>query len=305
MTEQGRRALPRRGARRRLQPARRDVPRRARTSPGFPRERVLGMAGILDTARFSTFVAWETGDLGQGRPDARPRRPRRPDGAARERDPRRRGSRCAALVAEERDRGDDRAHREGRRRDRRTARHLGLVRARAPRPPRSSTRSCSTRSACSPAPPSWRASTGSTGLYVGVPVRLGAGGVEEIVELELDAGRARGAAASADAVADVVGRARAARPEPSDRRPPRRGPARSTVRTVDPARPAAPAPPRHAREPARRRARRDLPSRRALALIPSSDYIFLPDRAHPVAPLVDVAGGHDPRTAAGSTSSTS
>ena len=29
--------------------------------PGWPRERVLGMAGILDTARFSTFIAWETG----------------------------------------------------------------------------------------------------------------------------------------------------------------------------------------------------------------------------------------------------
>jgi len=28
---------------------------------GFPRERVLGMAGILDTARFRTFIAWETG----------------------------------------------------------------------------------------------------------------------------------------------------------------------------------------------------------------------------------------------------
>jgi malate dehydrogenase len=28
---------------------------------GLPRERVVGMAGILDTARFSTFIAWETG----------------------------------------------------------------------------------------------------------------------------------------------------------------------------------------------------------------------------------------------------
>ncbi len=27
----------------------------------FPRERVVGMAGILDTARFSAFIAWETG----------------------------------------------------------------------------------------------------------------------------------------------------------------------------------------------------------------------------------------------------
>jgi len=27
----------------------------------FPRERVVGMAGILDTARFAAFIAWETG----------------------------------------------------------------------------------------------------------------------------------------------------------------------------------------------------------------------------------------------------
>jgi len=26
--------------------------------------------------------------------------------------------------------------------------------------------------------------------------------------------------------------------------------------------------------------------------LPSSEYIFLPDRAHPVAPLIKVAGGH-------------
>jgi malate dehydrogenase len=28
---------------------------------GWPKERIFGMAGILDTARFSTFIAWETG----------------------------------------------------------------------------------------------------------------------------------------------------------------------------------------------------------------------------------------------------
>jgi PDZ domain-containing protein len=32
----------------------------------------------------------------------------------------------------------------------------------------------------------------------------------------------------------------------------------------------------------------------ALAVVPSSEYIFLPDRAHPVAPYVTVSGGHDP-----------
>ncbi|HET9545649.1 MAG TPA: malate dehydrogenase [Gaiellaceae bacterium] len=33
----------------------------ARNVTGWPRERVVGMAGILDTARFRTFIAWETG----------------------------------------------------------------------------------------------------------------------------------------------------------------------------------------------------------------------------------------------------
>ena len=33
----------------------------ARNVSGWPKQRVFGMAGILDTARFSTFIAWETG----------------------------------------------------------------------------------------------------------------------------------------------------------------------------------------------------------------------------------------------------
>ena len=33
----------------------------AKTVSGWPKERVFGMAGILDTARFSTFIAWQTG----------------------------------------------------------------------------------------------------------------------------------------------------------------------------------------------------------------------------------------------------
>ncbi|MFL5961354.1 MAG: PDZ domain-containing protein [Gaiellaceae bacterium] len=32
----------------------------------------------------------------------------------------------------------------------------------------------------------------------------------------------------------------------------------------------------------------------ALVVLPSNEYIFLPDQAHPVAPLVSVQGGHDP-----------
>jgi malate dehydrogenase len=33
----------------------------AKTASGLPKERVFGQAGILDTARFRTFIAWETG----------------------------------------------------------------------------------------------------------------------------------------------------------------------------------------------------------------------------------------------------
>src|SRR5258707_9829708 len=33
----------------------------AKNVSGWPKGRVFGMAGILDTARFSTFIAWETG----------------------------------------------------------------------------------------------------------------------------------------------------------------------------------------------------------------------------------------------------
>ena len=33
----------------------------AKNVSGWPKERVFGMAGILDTARFSTFISWQTG----------------------------------------------------------------------------------------------------------------------------------------------------------------------------------------------------------------------------------------------------
>jgi malate dehydrogenase len=45
---------------------------------------------------------------------------------------------------------------------------------------------------------------GIDGLYVGVPVRLGTGGVEAIVELDLDDAERAALERSADAVRDVV-----------------------------------------------------------------------------------------------------
>jgi len=46
---------------------------------------------------------------------------------------------------------------------------------------------------------------GIDGLYMGVPVRLGAGGIEEIYEVDLDEAEQHALRTSADAVRDVVG----------------------------------------------------------------------------------------------------
>jgi malate dehydrogenase len=46
---------------------------------------------------------------------------------------------------------------------------------------------------------------GIDGLYMGVPVKLGAGGLEEVVELELTEDEQTALQESADAVRDVVG----------------------------------------------------------------------------------------------------
>jgi malate dehydrogenase len=46
---------------------------------------------------------------------------------------------------------------------------------------------------------------GIDGLYMGVPVKLGTGGIEEIVELDLDDAEREALNASAEAVREVVG----------------------------------------------------------------------------------------------------
>jgi malate dehydrogenase len=46
---------------------------------------------------------------------------------------------------------------------------------------------------------------GIDGLYMGVPVQLGAEGIEHVIEIELDDAEREALARSADAVRDVVG----------------------------------------------------------------------------------------------------
>ena len=101
----------------------------------FPRERVIGMAGVLDSARMRTFIAMETQRVGREHPRVRARRPRRHDGAAAALlDDRRHPAAGLGAVGGD-DRGDQQAHRRRRRRDHRSwsARARGTRRAR-PRP---------------------------------------------------------------------------------------------------------------------------------------------------------------------------
>ena len=65
----------------RHQSARRHVPRRA-GGERLPPERVIGMAGVLDSARFRTFIAQELGVSVTQHARLRAGRPRRHDGAA-------------------------------------------------------------------------------------------------------------------------------------------------------------------------------------------------------------------------------
>jgi malate dehydrogenase len=175
----------------------------AKSVSGWPRERVIGMAGILDTARFSTFISWETGAsvkdvqtlvLGGH------------------------GDQMVPLVSATRvggvpltklvpaDRIDSMIER--------TAKGGGelvnLLGTSAWYAPGAAAAQMVDAIALDekrvlPCAAFLEGEYGIDGLYVGVPVKLGAGGVEEIVELDLtDAERAM-LDASAAAVREVVG----------------------------------------------------------------------------------------------------
>ena len=91
-----------------------------------------------------------------------------------------------------------------RRRAREAARHLGLVRARRGRRA-DGRRDLLDEKRVLPCTAYLEGEYGIDGLYMGVPVRLGAGGIEEIVELDLDDDERDALSTSAAAVRDVVG----------------------------------------------------------------------------------------------------
>ena len=175
----------------------------AKNVSGFPRERVLGMAGILDTARFATFIAWETGcsvkdvqtlvlgGLGdQMVPLVSATRvggvPLRSLVAA---------DRVEAMIERTAKGGGE------------LVTLLGTSAWYAPGAAAAQIVDAIMldEKRVLPCAAYLEGEYGISGLYVGVPVRLGAGGMEAIVELELDESETGALHASSEAVRDVVG----------------------------------------------------------------------------------------------------
>jgi malate dehydrogenase len=175
----------------------------ARAATGWARERVFGMAGILDTARFSTFIAMETGMsskdvtamvLGGHGDQMVPVVSATTVG----------GVPLTKLVSADRIEAMVERTRKG---GGEIVELLGTSAWYAPGAAAAQMVDaiCLDQKRVLPCTAYLEGEYGIDGLYMGVPVKLGAGGVEAIVELDLsDAERAELEASSA-AVREVVG----------------------------------------------------------------------------------------------------
>jgi malate dehydrogenase len=170
---------------------------------GWTRERVFGMAGILDTARFRTFIAWETGAspkdvqtivLGGHGDQMVPIVSATTVG----------GVPLRKLVSDERIEAMVERTRKG------GGEIVKLLGTSAWYAPGAAVAQMVDSVALDqkrvlPCTAYLDGEYGIEGLYIGVPVKLGAGGIEEIVELELGDDERAELARSADAVREVVG----------------------------------------------------------------------------------------------------
>ena len=175
----------------------------AKNVSGFPKERVFGQAGILDTARFRTFIAWET------RSSVKDVQALVLGGH---------GDQMVSIVSAttvggvpltklvSRDRIDQIVER--------TAKGGGevveLLGTSAWYAPGAATAEMVDavmldEKRVLPCTAYLDGEYGIDGLYMGVPVKLGTGGIEEIIELELSDDERSLLQKSADAVRDVVG----------------------------------------------------------------------------------------------------
>ena len=175
----------------------------AKNVSGFPKERVFGQAGILDTARFRTFIAWETGasvkDVqalvlgGHGDQMVSVVSATTVGGVP-----------LPKLV------GDDRIGELVDRTAKGGGEVVNLLGTSAWYAPGAASAQMVhavmlDEKRVLPCTAYLDGEYGIDGLYMGVPVKLGAAGIEEIVGLDLSDHEQQQLAASADAVRDVVG----------------------------------------------------------------------------------------------------
>jgi malate dehydrogenase len=175
----------------------------AKNTSGFPKERVFGMAGILDTARFRTFIAWETRSsvkdvmatvLGGHGDQMVPVVSATAVG----------GVPLTKLVSQDRiDAMVERTRKGG-------GEIVNLLGTSAWYAPGAAAAQMVDAVALDenrvlPCTALLEGEYGIDGLYMGVPAKLGAGGLEEIVELDLNDQEREWLRESADAVREVVG----------------------------------------------------------------------------------------------------
>ena len=175
----------------------------AKNVSGFPKERVFGQAGILDTARFQTFIAWETGasvkDVtavvlgGHGDQMVSVVSATSVGGVP-----------LRKLVSEDKIQAMVERTAKG---GGEVVQLLGTSAWYAPGAAAAQMVDsiCLDEKRVLPCTAYLEGEYGIDGLYMGVPVKLGAAGVEEIIELELTEQELELLAASAEAVRDVVG----------------------------------------------------------------------------------------------------
>ncbi|MDQ3994945.1 MAG: malate dehydrogenase [Actinomycetota bacterium] len=175
----------------------------AKDVSGWPRERVFGMAGILDTARFRTFIAWETGAsakdvaamvLGGHGDQMVPVVSAATVG----------GVPLTTLVSDERIEAMVERTRKG------GGEIVKLLATSAWYAPGAAVAQMVDaivldQKRVLPCTAYLEGEYAIDGLYIGVPVKLGAAGVEEIVELDLSDDERGELERSAEAVRDVVG----------------------------------------------------------------------------------------------------
>ena len=170
----------------------------------LPKQNVIGMAGILDSARMRAFISMELDVSIDEHPRDRSRRSRRHDGAAAAvLDRRRRSDHRADLQRAHR--RDRQAHGRRRRRDREPAEDGSAYYAPSAAAVEMAEAILKDKRKILPCAAYLEGEYGYNGLFVGVPVKLGRNGLEEIIEIKLEPDEAAALKKSAGSVQELVG----------------------------------------------------------------------------------------------------